>query len=213
MERTCGEASEIEKFTHPKKVTALFQGAYLGRRPEGCGLKSPCVGGDQANATVCLCLCVWGEMAVISQQSLRCPGCSNNTAACRRAQVDQQASPAPSAVVNAPWPPPAPPLDRATLRGSSVRGSSARGSSARLARVMEAGADTAPGTTRATSCASSPTLRAPAPGHCNHEKGRYVIRVGIILGFVRLTTRAPHGGASYVRGDKRHTIDPHGGRN
>ena len=36
-------------------------------------------------------------------------------------------------------------------------------------------------------------------------------RVGIFLDFVWLTTRTPHGGASYVRGARRNRIDRHGG--
>ena len=35
------------------------------------------------------------------------------------------------------------------------------------------------------------------------------MRVGIFFDFVILTTRTPHGGASYVRRAKRNRIDPH----
>ena len=38
-----------------------------------------------------------------------------------------------------------------------------------------------------------------------------IVRVGVFLDFVWLTTRTPHGGASYVRGARRNRIDRHGG--
>ena len=45
------------------------------------------------------------------------------------------------------------------------------------------------------------------------NKGGKRFRVGIFLDFAWLTTRTPHGGASYVRGAKRNRIDRHRGWN
>ena len=43
------------------------------------------------------------------------------------------------------------------------------------------------------------------------KKSGNIFRVGIFLDFVRLTTRTPHGGASYVRRARLNRIDPHRG--
>ena len=43
------------------------------------------------------------------------------------------------------------------------------------------------------------------------KKSGNVLRVGIFLDFAWLTTRTPHGGASYVRRAGRNRIDRHGG--
>ena len=56
--------------------------------------------------------------------------------------------------------------------------------------------------------AAAPAPPPPTPSYAIPKKSGNIFRVGIFLDFVWLTTRTPHGGASYVRGARRNRIDP-----